>query len=164
MALVWIGERLRRLLGGRKEVWIGAAALLVLWFSWGDVRFYFGDYTLTGDFGGRDTEVAQRVSDYLLDLGPERQVYFFGFPRMGIQSHGGFPTVSFLAPDASTVDIVDALTDVSELPGLRLPAVFVFLPERSSEMDVVRVAFPSGTEKRFPGRYERLLFVSYEVQ
>ncbi len=163
LPLAWGGEQLRRLLGGRKEAWLAAVLSLVLFFSWGDIRFYFGDYTLNGDYGGLNTEVAQRSSDYLLDLDPDWQVFFFGFPRMGISSQGGFPSVSFLVPEADSVDVIDTLTDPSELPNLQLPATFIFLPERFAEMNVIRDAFPNGTEKRFPGRFNRILFVAYEV-
>jgi ubiquinone/menaquinone biosynthesis C-methylase UbiE len=165
LALVWIGERLRELLGGRPAVWLGGVTLLALLFVWGDLDFYFGEYTRTGDYGGLNTEVAQRASDYLNDLGPDWQVFFFGFPRMGISAEGGFPTVPFLAPDVHSVDVIETLEDPSLLPDMRLPAVFIFLPEpeRAYEMKVVRDRFPNGVEKRFPGRYDRLLFVSYEV-
>ena len=154
---------MRRLLGGQKEAWLAAVLSLALFFSWGDIRFYFDDYTINGDYGGLNTEVAQRSSDYLLDLNPDWQVFFFGFPRMGISTQGGFPSVSFLAPEADSVDVIEPLTSPSELPNLQLPATFIFLPERFAEMNVIRNAFPNGTEKRFPGRFNRLLFVAYEV-
>ncbi len=165
LALVWIGERVRELLGGRQAVWMGGIALLALVFVWRDLDFYFGEYTPTGDYGGLNTEVAQRVSDYLNDLGPEWRVFFFGFPRMGISAQRGFPTVPFLAPDVDTVDVIEPLEDPSLLPAMRLPAVFIFLPEpeHAYYLGVVREHLPHGVEKHFPGRYNRLLFVSYEV-
>jgi hypothetical protein len=82
---------------------------------------------------------------------------------MGISADGGFPTVPFLAPGADSVDVVEPLVDPSFLPDFRLPATFIFLPERAYEMKAVRDRFPGGVEKHFPGRYDRLLFVAYEV-
>jgi SAM-dependent methyltransferase len=164
LALIWIGERLRELLGGRPAAWLGGVTLLALLFVWGDLDFYFGEYTLEGDYGGLNTEVAQRVSDYLNDLGPDWHAFFFGFPRMGISAEGGFPTVPFLAPDVDSVDVIEPLVDPHLPPDMRLPAVFVYLPERAVEMKAVRDLFPNGVEKHFPGRYERLLFVAYEVE
>jgi SAM-dependent methyltransferase/4-amino-4-deoxy-L-arabinose transferase-like glycosyltransferase len=164
VSLVWVGERLRALLGGRQAMWLGSVTLLALLFVWGDLRFYFGEYTREGDYGGLNTEVAQRASDYLRDLGPEWRVFFFGFPRMGISAEGGFPTVPFLAPDVDSVDVMETLEDPYLLPGFRLPATFLFLPERAYEIKAVRERFPNGVEKHFPGRYDRLLFVAYEVE
>lgn len=162
-ALVWVAGRLRDLLGGRREAWLAGAGLLALAFIWGDLRFYFGEYSVHGDYGGLNTEVAQRVSDYLGPMGPEWDVFFLGFPRMGISEQGGFPTVPFLVPQADSVDVVEPLAETTILSELELPAVFIFLPERAFEMQGVQDVFPYGVEKRFPGRYDRLLFVSYEV-
>ena len=163
LALNDLGRRIRSLLGGRRDVWLAGVLSVAVLFSFNDLRFYFYDYTPRSDLGGLNTEVAQRASEYLVDLGPEWQIYFFGFPRMGIGREHGFPSVSFLAPDIDAYDVTEGMTDPSQLPDLQFPAVFVFLPERAYELNVVRDAFPSGTEKRFPGRYERILFVSLEV-
>ena len=163
LALGWMGRRLRKLLGGRKKAWSGALLLLALWIAWGDVSFYFGAYTASADFGGLNTEVAHRAAEYLRDLGPDWKTFFFGLPRMGISPQGGFPSVSFLVPDANTVDVVDPLNSVSDLPDLQPPTVFIYLPERAMELQLIRAAFPHGTEKHFPGRYARMLFVAYEV-
>lgn len=164
LALVWLAERLRQLLGGRREVWWGLAGLMALWFAAGDVDFYFRDYTPNKDFGGENTEVAHRVSEYLNDLGPGWQVYFFGVPRMGIARETGFPTVGYLAPQVSSVDVAEPLVEVTELAGLQPPVVFIYLPERAGEMGLIRSIWPDGVEKRFPGRYERMLFIAYEVR
>jgi 4-amino-4-deoxy-L-arabinose transferase-like glycosyltransferase len=163
LALVWMSRRLGRLLGGSMRVWIGGALCLATLFSFNDLRFYFSDYTPRSDLGGVNTEVAQRVSEYLNDLGPEWRVYFYGSPRMGIGREHGFPSVAFLAPDANPYDVMETMTDLSHLPDLRFPATFIFLPERAFELNVVREAFPGGTEKHFPGRLERILFVALEV-
>lgn len=163
LAMVWIEERLRRLLGGRREVWLGGVLLLTLWMVWGDLSFYFGNYTPNGDYGGLNTEVAHRVADYLGDLEPGCQVYFFGHPRMNISPQWGFPSVHFLAPEVDSVDVLEPLSAISELPNLQPPAVFIFLPERAHEMGMVRAVFPAGTEKHFPGRHGRILFISYQA-
>jgi hypothetical protein len=42
--------------------------------------------------------------------------------------------------------------------------VFIFLPERAKEMQMIVDTFPGGQEKQFPGRLGRTLFISYEVQ
>ena len=163
LALNALARHLRRLLGGQKEVWLAGVLSLAVLFSFNDLRFYFYDYTPRSDLGGLNTEVAQRVSEYLVDLEPEWRVYFFGFPRMGIGREHGFPSIRFLAPEVDAYDVTEGMTDPSQLPDLRFPAVFIFLPERAYELNVVRDAFPGGTEKRFPGRFERILFVSLEV-
>jgi 4-amino-4-deoxy-L-arabinose transferase-like glycosyltransferase len=163
LPLAWMTEQLRRLLGGREEVWLGGVLLLGLWIARGDVSFYFADYTPHGDYGGLNTEVADRAADYLLDLGSEWQAYFYGPPRMGIERLRGFPTVSYLVPETDPVDVWEPVTDTSQLPDVRRPAVFMFLPERAGELEVIRRVFPGGTEKHFPGRFDRMLFLAYEV-
>jgi len=107
--------------------------------------------------------VAHRAAEYLRDLGPDWNTFFFGLPRMGISPQGGFASVPFLVPDANAVDVVEPLNSVSDLSDLEPPTVFIFLPERAMELQLVRAAFPHGTEKHFPGRYDRMLFVAYEV-
>lgn len=164
LALAWMAERLRPIVGGRQEVWLGGLVALGVWMAWGDVSFYFREYTPTTDYGGVNTEVAQRTADYLLDLGPGWRAYFFGAPWMAIEPEGGFPSVAFLAPEADTADVPEAFSDVFELPDLRLPAVFIFLPNRAAEMEIVRGEYPGGIEKHFPGRFGRMLFTAYEVR
>ncbi len=163
LALAWLGARLRSLLGGRPEVWAAGMTLITFWFVGGDVRFYFATYTPHGDYGGWNTEVAHRTADYLNDLGPEWSVYFYGPPRMGIAPQGGFPSVPFLVPHVSAVDVWEPLADPDVVPAGPRPTVYLFLPERAVELDVVRGAFPGGTEKHFPGRGGRMLFIAYEV-
>jgi 4-amino-4-deoxy-L-arabinose transferase-like glycosyltransferase/SAM-dependent methyltransferase len=164
LALVWMGERLRNLLGGRQQVWAGGLLVVALWIAQGDARFYLVDYTRNADFGGLNTEVANRVADYLNDLGAEWEAFFFGPPRMGISKQGGFPSTPFLAPEVQTLDVWDPLQAISDLPPIRMPAVFIFLPERAGEMVVLKDAYPDGIEKHFPGRYGRILFMAYEVR
>jgi len=83
---------------------------------------------------------------------------------MGIGKPGGFASTPYLAPDARTLDVWEPLDEASDLPPVQMPAVFIFLPERAHEMAVVREAYPAGTEKHFPGRYGRILFLAYEVE
>jgi hypothetical protein len=163
LGLAWIGERLRGLLGGRQQIWFGGLLVVAVWIAQGDARFYLDDYAETADFGGINTEVAHRAADYLNDLGPEWQTFFFGPPRMGISKQGGFPSTSFLAPDVQILDVWDPLTEMSNLPPITTPAVFIFLPKRVDEMATVMEAYPRGTEKHFTGRYGRILFVAYQV-
>jgi hypothetical protein len=163
-ALVWISEQLRHLLGGRQRTWMAGVLVVALLFNWGDVSFYFGQYARNGDFGGLNTEVAQRVADYLADLGSDWQALFFGPPRMGISDEGGFPTVRFLVPEVQRQDVPVPITHLGDLPGMQSPVVFLFLPERMPELQVIRGALPGGVEKIFPGRFDRLLFVAYEVR
>jgi hypothetical protein len=163
MALVWLGNRLRRLMGGAERIWLGGLLVVALWMSQGDARFYLYEYTATADFGGLNTEVANRVADYLNSLGAESEAFFLGPPRMGISRQGGFPAVAFLAPAAQTLDVWEPLKAITDLPPIQPPVVFLFLPERAPEMAIVKEAYPDGTEKHFPGRYGRILFLAYEV-
>ena len=43
-------------------------------------------------------------------------------------------------------------------------AVFVFLPERQGDLEIVRQVYPAGLLREFKDSKGRLLFVSYEVE
>ena len=51
--------------------------------SYQSANFYFARYKPPShEFGGTNTEVADRLGKYLRTLGPSYQCYFFGPPRI----------------------------------------------------------------------------------
>jgi 4-amino-4-deoxy-L-arabinose transferase-like glycosyltransferase len=140
-------------------VLLGVSAILAISMI-GDISFYFGSYSMSQKFGDINTEVAQRVAQYLNTLEGSPTVYFYGLPRMGYYTHS---SIQYLAPHATGEDIPDPL---QEAPGdlAKGMVVFVFLPERIEEIEFVRAAFPDGEDLDFVGRNNMQLFTIYLIQ
>ncbi len=139
--------------------WVILASVsgVLLLASSGDLRFYFGDFSANKLFGDVNTEVATQVGLYLAEKEPGTEVYFFG-GRMGYYTHS---TIRYLAPQAIGTDLLETLTAPPDwvLPG---PTIFIFLPERSEELDFVRESYPVGSLHWYPGK-DGELFLAYEV-
>jgi 4-amino-4-deoxy-L-arabinose transferase-like glycosyltransferase len=145
-------------LGRRVAYGVGAAVvlLLALW----NLNFYFREYTPRRTFGWLNTEVATAIGNYLHQQ-PDAYVYFFGPPRMFV----GNGTIRFMALDTPGVDLIDPLVAPEALPpppdGRR--PIFIFLPERAGEIEVVERRYPGGTRYQADAEVERVtLFYSYE--
>ncbi len=138
-----------------------ALLVLAVLFALNDVLFYFGRYRTQNSFADRNTEIADGVAHYLSDLGPGWTGYFYGPPSMYI----GFPTIPFLATNfQADVNLFDVLTPEDKLPVSSNPnLVFIFLPERATELPAVQAAYPGGTETAVSGHYADPLFIIYEV-
>jgi hypothetical protein len=137
----------------------GAAAvlLLALW----NLNFYFREYTPRYTYGWLNTEVATAMGNYVGHQPDSVYVYFFGPPRMFV-SNG---SIRFMAPNATMVDVIDPLVTPEGLPpppdGRRL--IFIFLPERTGEIEVVAARYPGGTRYQADAQSENAtLFYSYE--
>jgi hypothetical protein len=136
---------------------VAAVSGLLLLVSSQDLRFYFGDFSANKRFSDNNTEVATQVGMYLAEKEPGPQVYFFG-GRMGYYTHA---TIRYLAPQAMGTDVLESLTAPPDwvLPG---PTIFIFLPERSEELDFVQESYPDGRLHWHTGK-DGELFLAYEV-
>jgi hypothetical protein len=132
---------------------------LVLLTSYQSAHFYFARYTPAHEFAGVNTEVADRMGKYLKALGPEYQCYFFGAPRM----YYGHATIPFIARGIVGTDVTEPITDSVAFVNPERKAVFVFLPERLGELDVVRRFYPTGRLREFRNKNGQVLFVAYEA-
>lgn len=164
LALVELGNLVPRMLPVPRWLGHGVAVVIVVMLAVWNVNFYFNSYTPRNIFGWINAEVGTELGHYLAHQ-PDSEdvfVYFFGPPRM---SHN-FGTTKFLSRSMDGEDIHDPLVEPEELPPLpdgKRP-IFVFLPERENELQVVRERYPKGNLYRIP-RYthqDELLFVSYE--
>jgi 4-amino-4-deoxy-L-arabinose transferase-like glycosyltransferase len=138
---------------------LSLSALLVVSMI-GDISFYFGDYTMSRIFGDTNTEIAQKVADYLNTIEDTPSVYFCGPPRMGYYTHS---SIQYLAPHATGEDIIEPLQNPPEDLGVGT-VVYVFLPERIDELDFVKVAYPHGEELEYVGRNDEQLFTTYLIE
>jgi 4-amino-4-deoxy-L-arabinose transferase-like glycosyltransferase len=145
---------------GRRAAYTIAGVAVMLLALW-NLNFYFREYTPRRTFGWLNTEVATAIGNYVGRQPDAVYVYFFGPPRMFI----GNGTIHFIAPDVPGVDIIEPLVAPEALPPApdgRRP-IFVFLPERASELTVVERRYPGGTRYQADAQVEvATLFYSYE--
>ncbi len=160
IGVVRVAGLLQRALQRSRETMIAATLIVVLALSYQSLHFYFGKYTPSHEFAGQNTEVADRLGKYLRVLGPGYQCYFFGPPRIYFR----MATVPYLARGVEGMDVKEPIRDSVEFVNPDRDAVFVFLPERRNELDVVLRYYPSGQLREFRNQKNEILFVAYEVQ
>lgn len=148
----------------RQRRLLAALALLLMGLIVvGDLNYYFRDVYDHYVLGGVNTETAHVLAHYLQEQeDPSRDVYFFGWPRMGYYS---ISTVPYLAPEMEGHDINQPLNEPPDwnLPG---PSIFVFLPERQNELQYIQASFPQGEYREFGSPSDANappLFYVYEV-
>jgi hypothetical protein len=143
-----------------RRVILVVTAVILLWLSASDVRYYFFDVYDAYVLGGYNTQVATDIARYLADQEPAPNVYFFGFPRMGYFS---LSTIPYIAPDVQAEDILDPLTG---LPSWQLtgPTEFIFLPERIEERQFVQQQYPGGSYDEYWDEDDGLLYAVYTVR
>ena len=88
-----------------------------------------------------NTEVVEHLARSLATMPPGTTVYFGGAPRIW---YGGFSNFAFRAPLATGVDLDPPLDGDTDAPTITGPTLFAFIPERRSELDIVRSWFPEG--------------------
>ncbi len=137
---------------------VAIVGILVALACWADLSFYFGDYSANKRFGDLNTETAMAVAQMLDEREPGVEVYFFG-GRMGYYSHSSIP---YLASHANGHDVLQPLTAPPDWE-LQGPTIFVFLPERSSEMALVEKRYPGGNSFQESGRNAEL-YLAYEIR
>ena len=75
----------------------------------------------------------------------------------------GFATIRFLAPGVMGTDVKEPITDNVDFVNPERRAVFVFLPERRSEFDIVQRLYPEGLFREFRNQKGQILFFAYEA-
>lgn len=161
LALDRLGAVLRWALPlGQRATYALAALAIVLLGLW-NIDFYFREYTPRVTYGWLNTEVATAMGSYMRAQPDKVYVYFFGPPRMFI----GNGSIRFLAPEVPGTDVAQPLGSPDLLappPADRRP-VFIFLPERAAELEVVKSRYPGGVVRQFDAvSQDLILFLSYE--
>lgn len=137
----------------------GIVVGLALW----NMYFYFYEFAPRPNFSGTDT--SNQVAVYMEQQPANTFVYYFGAPRIFLK-HG---PIRFLMDDVDDVDSVDVVEPIRtaaslpELPPDHRP-VFLFLPHRMEELEIVRSAYPGGTQHTIRDQTGlKTLFVAYEM-
>jgi 4-amino-4-deoxy-L-arabinose transferase-like glycosyltransferase len=136
-----------------------ALGLIVALMAVSSVRFYFVDFSRSGRYGSQNGETATMIGHYLQELDGGYQAYFFGAPRI----YWSFGTMTFLAPDVPGQDVVEPLAAPPAFGEEGRQAVYIFLPERSGELDWVQQAYPGGTRRDFYDATGTVRFTVYRV-
>lgn len=136
-----------------------AAIILIIGIAANDLRYYFFEVYDSYVLGGVNTEVATQLAYYLDEQETSPDVYFFGAPRMGYYS---FATLPYLVPEINAQDIERPLESEPDWQ-LSGPTVFIFLPERESELAHVASAYPQGNKIEMEQANGNPLFIVYSV-
>ena len=120
----------------------------------------FHDPTQPERYSDPNTEVVNRMAYEARALGPDLTVHFSGPTRMW---YGGFANILIIAPDAEGIDVEATWGPDSPRPALDGPALFVLLPERRAELDVVRAWFPGGAVTEHATEEGEPQFTAYRV-
>ena len=151
----WLGDNWP---AQRWLVMIGAL-ILIIGLGANDLRYYFFEVYDSYVLGGVNTEIATELAHYLEEQETPPDVYFFGYPRMGYYS---LSTLPYLVPEIDAQDIDQPLDSAPDWQ-LKGPTVFVFLPERESELAFVRSAYPQGNKLEMKQANGNALYTAYQV-
>jgi hypothetical protein len=160
LALVQIGSLLPQLTGLAPRLWQGVTAAIVLALILWNMYFYFGIYTPQDPYAY--TPIMTLVGNYLRAQSGQSYAYMLTNPVTFLN----YGTIKFLANDPQGVDINDPLTSVTSLvtppPGLR--PVFVFIPQRLGELEIVKERYPKGRLQKYslPRDPANILLYTYE--
>jgi 4-amino-4-deoxy-L-arabinose transferase-like glycosyltransferase len=160
LGLVQFTEYGKALLAWLVPVWRVLPTLVVLVLVLVNVGYYFTVYTPTHVYGNPTAEVMTRLLKELALRDDDFKVYFFGAPHIFYETTWS----RFLAPRAEGMDVEAGWTGGLSFVEAHRNAVFVFLPQRLGELEIVRGQFPVGVEKPvYSSADGRPLYVMYEV-
>ena len=126
-----------------------------------NVVFYFNVWNDRRLYGFRQGEELTAIGRYLKAQPAGTFVYYFGAPK----TYFDVGTIRFLAHGVPGTDVLVPLKRPEDLPARPRGGrpLFIFMPERLSELEAVRSAFPNGVLWRFVSKADRKpLFLSYE--
>jgi 4-amino-4-deoxy-L-arabinose transferase-like glycosyltransferase len=121
---------------------------------------YFRDDNQVAIYGDETTEIVEHLARSLQGSDPSDTVYLAGTPRLW---YGGFANFAFRAPDVVGIDIERPLMARGDVPEISGPTLFVFIPERATELDVVRTRYPDGVLTVVVDSAGGVLYSAYEV-
>jgi hypothetical protein len=149
---------------GRKPLAQASLVLvgLVLLFALNDLLFYYGRFPNNNQFADTNTEIAYELTTYLNNLEGDWTAYLYGPPVLYID----FPTLPYLLVDfqagANLFNVESAGAPL--IPAPTTNQLFIFLPQRESEMADVQQQFPGGNWQQVNGYYASPLFTIYQFQ
>lgn len=152
-------ERLAGFLGTRTAIKSITVSFMLVILVFLDLKAYFWDnvWQMAYDANSR---VAFMAGRYSAKLPTGTQIYFLNSPRL---SWGGGSAWVYLASKQIVTDLSkEQLTQVLSQPLSEKLSVFIALPERESDLALVKTNWPRGREEKCVDRGE-LLFTIYEL-
>jgi hypothetical protein len=133
-------------------------AVVVLGLMFWNVYFYFGLYTPRNTYASAQ-EVTE-IANYLRPQAGDRYVYMFTSPYFYL-NHG---TIRFVGKDPEGTDIVDPITSITAVPDppSGLQPLFIFVPDRLSELEIVKQRYPDGQLQEYriqPGNDRTIMYI-----
>jgi hypothetical protein len=125
-----------------------------------NVAFYFRDSNDMTLYGDGNTLVATSIARELEDEPAGTVVHMAAAPSMTFRSHN---SIELVAPQVLGDDVLVPIVEPSHVPAVAGRTVFIFLPERATELQVVRSVHPGGTVRRATWRDGELLHVTYRL-
>ncbi len=128
-----------------------------------DVRNYFGAWQQEHSFTDKNSEIAFEIAQALSELPAESVVYL----QTGPDLNSSFPTIGYLANEffigKNIVDLPSLNGTVPELNS-QGATVFVVLPDRPQEIELLRESFSDGREEVVSGYFADPLFTIFTVE
>jgi len=160
LALAQISFLLSQVMVLSQRLSIGFTAFVLLAITFWNLYFYFGIYTPLNSYAY--TPVMADIGNYLHKQSRKSYVYMFTPPNIYLN----YGTIEFIANDPPGMDVLDSITSVTALPepptGLR--PVFIFIPERLNELEVVKQRYPHGKLREYsrPQKPDEIYLYIYE--
>jgi hypothetical protein len=158
LALAKIGSLLSQVVALPEWLSRGIIAVVVLGLMFWNVYFYFGLYTPRNTYAS--AQAVTEIANYLRPQAGDRYVYMFTSPYFYLQ-HG---TIKFVGKNPRGTDIVDPITSIAAIPdppsGLR--PLFIFVPDRLSELEIVKQRYPNGQLQEYriqPGNDRTIMYI-----
>jgi SAM-dependent methyltransferase len=161
LAITWLVQQLFDALKFPRRLLLPAVATIAILLATVDMVFYFGSYQNEHRFADRNTEIAYEIANYLNTLEGQWTAFFHGPPNM----YADFPTFPYLIRewqgDLRMVDVGEEGTLSPETTSSN--NVYIFLPERSLEIESIQAANPGGHLLKFSGQHADPLFFAFEA-
>jgi len=145
LAMMQINALLSQFMGLSQHFQAGLIALMVAAFTLWNLYFYFCIYTPLNIYASNPT--ATEIGYYLQHQEGRSYTYLLTPPVLYLE-HG---TIKFLAKDPAGIDVPDPITSMTGFqdPPIGLHPVFIFIPERLNELNIVKQRYPDGKLKEF---------------
>ncbi len=152
----WGGQALWNLVEGQIEVKRMVTLACALFFVIWNLTFYFGIYTPRRVYGNPTAQIATEFARFNARVPLEgARVYFFGPPVL----YWDFGTLSFLLRNQPGQNVLP-----EQFPDdITLPARFVFIDARVTDLDTVQRLYPGGVLYEIGAPDGRLLATVYDV-
>jgi len=160
MAIAKFGSLLRRILGMPQRWGTAFIAIVTAAIMLGNLYFYFEIYTPRNAFAR--TDAVTEIAHYLASQTGQSYVYMFTAPFYYLD----YGTIKFVGNQPNGTDVLDHLRSASALAKLPngLRPLFVFIPDRLSELEIVKQLYPDGQLNGYRKQPEnnQTLFYIYE--